>query len=110
MFRRIALTAALIVVAACRPQESAAPATTIGGGGPTHPVVGYMCGETKLVVQQLGESVSVSVNGAAPIALRQTSSTSDRVVYSNGRQTLTVQAGQLAWAAGRASSVKCVGG
>ena len=110
MFRRVSWSALLVFVAACHSQEGTAPVATIGGAGPSHPIVQYICGDTKLAVQQLGESVSVGVNGAAPVTLHQVSSTSDQVVYSNGRQSLTIQAGQLAWATGRASPVGCVGG
>lgn len=110
MFRRISWSALLVLVAACQSQEAAAPVATIGGGGPSHPIVEYMCDGTKLAVQQLGESVSVGVNGAAPITLPQMSSTGDQVVYSNGRQSLTIQAGKTSWAMGRAAPVACVGG
>ena len=110
MFRRVSGSALLVFVAACHSQEATAPVATIGGGGPSHPIVEYVCEDTKLAVQQLGESVSVGVNGAAPITLQQMSSTNDQVVYSNGRQTVTIQAGQLKWGMGRAAPVACVGG
>ncbi|HEY5805611.1 MAG TPA: hypothetical protein VIT90_18185 [Lysobacter sp.] len=110
MFRRVSLSALLVLLAACQSQEGKAPVATIGGGGPSHPIVQYVCEDTKLAVQQLGESVSVGVNGAAPITLQQVSSTSDQVVYSNGRQSLTIKAGQTAWAMGRAAPVACAGG
>ncbi|AKC86356.1 hypothetical protein WQ53_05800 [Pseudoxanthomonas suwonensis] len=64
----------------------------------------------KLAVQLLGESASVSVDGGAPVNLTQQESTNERTIFSDGRQTLTIEAGQLAWAPPQSSPVACSGG
>lgn len=108
--RRYTLCAALLgLVAACHSQEDTSPVASIGGGGPAHPVVEYRCGQSTLAVQQLGESVLVRVDGAAPITLPQQSS-GDTTIYSNGRQSITIQAGRLAWAGGPTAPIECIGG
>jgi hypothetical protein len=109
MFRQLSMCAVLLVGAtACKP--STEPVATIGGSGPTHPVSEYRCGETSLAVQLLGESVSVSIDGATPIQLAQKVSNNERTVYSDGRKTITIEAGRLSWEPQQGSPVGCVGG
>lgn len=103
-FRLIIGTLAVVTLAACHHPK---PSPSIGGGNP-YPVSNYVCGETRLAVRLMGESASVSVDGAAAVdlpAVGQSGST-----FSNGRQTLTIDQGRTSWALGRAMPVACTGG
>lgn len=102
--RLIIGTLAISVLAACHHPK---PDASIGAGNP-YPVSSYICGETRLAVRLMGESASVSVDGAAAVdlpAMGQSGTT-----FSNGRQTLTIEQGRTSWAMGRAMPVACTGG
>ena len=110
MHKQLSIAALLLCATACQPQPGTEPAASIGGSGPTHPVSQYQCGDTKLGVQLLGESASVSVNGAAPVQLPEHGSTAERTVFSDGQQTLAIEAGKLAWTRQQGTPVGCTGG
>lgn len=110
MHKHLSIAALLLCATACQPQQSAEPVANIGGSGPTHPVSQYQCGDTKLGVQLLGESASVSVNGGAPVRLPEHGSTAEKTVFSDGQQTLTIEAGKLAWTPQQGTPVGCTGG
>jgi hypothetical protein len=111
MFRLIPLCVSVLLCAtACQPQQSSEPVATIGGSGGAQPVSTYRCGDTDLGVQLLGESASVSVDGSAPVMLVEQATTGGRTVFSDGQQTLTIEAGQLAWTPLEGSPVACSGG
>ena len=95
---------AIWMLAAC---HHPTPSPSIGVGNP-YPVSSYVCDRTRLAVRLMGESVSVSVDGAAAVdlpAIGQSGTT-----FSNGRQTLRVEQGRTSWAVGRAMPVACTGG
>ena len=95
---------AISMLAAC---QHPAPSPSIGVGNP-YPVSSYVCDGTRLAVRLMGESASVSVDGAAAVdlpAIGQAGTT-----YSNGRQTLLVEQGRTSWAVGRAMPVACTVG
>lgn len=95
--------AALTLVACHRP----VPSPSIGVGNP-YPVSNYVCNGTRLAVRLMGNSASVSVDGAAAVdlpAMGQSGTT-----FSNGRQTLIIEQGSASWALGRAVPVACTGG
>lgn len=70
------------------------------------PLVAYACQDgTRLTVMMRGSTAQVRVNGRAPIMLPAMGSTG--TTYSNGRQTLTIRQGQVAWATGRMMPVPC---
>lgn len=111
MLRQLSLSAAvLLVAAACQPQQAAGPEASIGGSGGAHPTSRYRCGDTDLGVQLLGESATVSVNGGAPVKLAEQATTDGRTVFSDGKQTMTIEAGRLSWTPPQGTAVECTGG
>ena len=103
-FRLIIGVFATLTLAACHHPK---PSPSIGAGNP-YPVSTYVCDGTRLAVRLMGESASVSVNGAAAVdlpAMGQAGTT-----FSNGRQTLIIEQGRTSWALGRAMPVACTGG
>lgn len=97
----------ICVLTACQ-HAAHAPVATAGGGGPIYPVSHYSCEDgTQLAVRLLGESAEVGINGEGALSLPQVQSVSDLMVYSNGRQTLSIKAGQTSWALGRAVPAAC---
>lgn len=91
-------------LAAC---QHTAPSASIGAGNP-YPVSNYICDGTRLAVRLMGESASVSVDGAAAVDLPAIGNSGTR--FSNGRQTLLIEQGRTSWAVGRAMPVACTGG
>ncbi|WP_177142881.1 hypothetical protein [Variovorax sp. YR216] len=83
------------------------PSASIGVGNP-YPVSSYVCDGTRLAVRLMGESASVSVDGAAAIDLPAIGNSG--TTFSNGRQTLLTEQGRTSWAVGRAMPVACTGG
>lgn len=111
MLRHFSLCAALLLSAtACQPQQTAEPEAAIGGSGGAHPTSQYRCGDTDLGVQLLGESATVSVNGGTPVSLAEQATTDGRTVFSDGQQTLSIEAGQLSWTPSQDDPVACTGG
>lgn len=111
MLRQFSLCAALLLSAtACQPQQPAEPEASIGGSGGAHPTSQYRCGDTNLGVQLLGESATVSVDGGAPVNLVEQATTDGRTVFSDGQQTLSIEAGQLSWTPPQGARVACSGG
>ena len=103
-FCPIAGAFAVCTLTAC---QQPAPSSSIGVGNP-YPASSYVCDGTRLAVRLMGESASVSVDGAAAVilpAIGQSGTT-----FSNGRQTLIVEQGRTSWAVGRAMPVACTGG
>lgn len=100
----IAGALAICTLAAC---ERSAPSASIGVGNP-HPASSYVCEGTRLSVRLMGESASVSVDGAAAVTLPATGASG--TTFSNGRQTLIIEQGHTSWAVGRAMPVACTGG
>lgn len=94
---------AALTLAACHPK----PSPSIGVGNP-YPVSNYVCDGTRLAVRLMGESASVSVDGAAAVDLPATGQSG--TTFSNGRQTLIIEQGRASWAVGRATPVACTGG
>ena len=81
---------------------------SVGAGNP-YPVSNYTCEDgTRLAVRLLGDSASVSVNGASAVDLP--SMGPDGTTYSNGKHTLTIVQGHLSWGVGRAMPSACTGG
>ncbi|MDM0032814.1 hypothetical protein QTI33_11835 [Variovorax sp. J22P271] len=95
---------AIWTLAAC---QQPIPGPSIGVGNP-HPVSSYVCGGTRLAVRLMGESASVSVDGAAAIDLPAIGKSG--TTFSNGRQTMFIEQGRTSWAVGRATPVACTGG
>ena len=95
---------AICTLAAC---QHPTPSPSIGVGNP-YPVSSYVCGGTRLDVRLMGESASVSVDGATAVVLPATGASG--TTFSNGRQTMTVEQGRTSWAVGRAMPVACTGG
>ena len=91
-------------LAAC---QHPAPSSAIGVGNP-YPVSTYVCDGTHLAVRLMGESASVSVDGATAVTLAATGQSG--TTFSNGRQTLIIEQGRMSWAVGRAMPVACSGG
>lgn len=91
-------------LAAC---QNTTPSASIGVGNP-YPVSNYVCDGTRLAVRLMGESASVSVDGAAAVDLPATGKSG--TTFSNGRQTLLIEQGRTSWAVGRAMPVACTGG
>ena len=87
--------------------QHATPSPSIGVGNP-YPVSSYVCDGTRLAVRLMGESASVSVDGAAAVDLPATGQSG--TTFSNGRQTLLVEQGRTSWAVGLAMPVACTGG
>ncbi|MEJ8814911.1 hypothetical protein WKW77_27820 [Variovorax ureilyticus] len=83
------------------------PSASIGVGNP-YPVSSYVCDGTRLAVRLMGESASVSVDGAPAVELPAIGKSG--TTFSNGRQTLIIEQGRMAWAVGRATPVACSGG
>lgn len=111
MLRQLSICAALLLCAtACQPQQTAEPSASIGGSGEAHPTSKYRCGDTDLGVQLLGETATVSVNGGTPINLAEQAATDGRTVFSDGQQTISIEAGQLSWTPPQGTSVGCTGG
>ena len=102
--RSIAGAFAVCTLAAC---HDPAPSPSIGVGNP-NPVRSYVCNGTRLAVRLMGESASVSVDGAAAIDLPVIGESG--TTFSNGRQTLIIEQGHTSWAVGRATPVACTGG
>lgn len=100
-----AITASML--AGCqRPMPETMPGASIGAGN-TYPVTNYTCVGTRLAVRLMGESASVSVDGAAAVSLPVTDQRG--TTFSNGRQTLIIEQGVTSWAVGRATPVACTG-
>lgn len=95
---------AICMLAAC---NHPAPSASIGVGNP-YPVSSYVCDGTRLDVRLMGESASVSVDGATAVDLPAIGKSG--TTFSNGRQTLIIEQGRLSWAVGRATPVACSGG
>ena len=103
-FRLIVGTCATLTLVACHHPK---PDPSIGVGNP-YPVSTYVCDGTRLAVRLMGESASVSVDGAAAVVLPAMGQAG--TTFSNGRQTLIVEQGRTSWALGRAVPVPCTGG
>ncbi len=103
-FCSIVSTFAIGTLAAC---QHPAPSPSIGVGNP-YPVSSYVCDGTRLAVRLMGESASVSVDGAAAVDLPAMGTSGTR--FSNGRQTLLIEQGRTSWAVGRGMPVACTGG
>lgn len=103
-FCSIAGASAIWALAAC---QHPAPDASIGVGNP-YPASSYVCDGTRLAVRLMGESASVSVDGAAPVTLAAIGQSGTK--FSNGRQTLIIEQGRMSWAVGRAMPVVCTGG
>ncbi|MCV9910361.1 MliC family protein [Brucella sp. HL-2] len=85
-----------------------ASAASVGAGN-AYPVSNYTCEDgTRLAVRLLGDSASISVNGATAVDLP--SMGADGTIYSNGQHTLTIVKGRLSWGVGRAMPTTCTGG
>ncbi|MDM0077110.1 hypothetical protein QTH90_22060 [Variovorax sp. J2P1-59] len=97
-------TFAIWTLVAC---QNPTPSPSIGVGNP-YPVSSYVCDGTRLAVRLMGESASVSVDGAAAIDLPAIGKSG--TTFSNGRQTMTIDQGRTSWAVGRAAPVSCTGG
>lgn len=98
----LALTLSAVTLAACE----TSPASP---GVLPAPTSNYVCQDgTRLAVRLLGETASVSVNGAPAVDLRVTGP--EGTTYSNGQQTLTIVQGQTSWAVGRAAPSPCTSG
>ena len=103
-----AAISALALASCAHPMPGPEQGQSIGAGNP-YPVSNYTCQDgTRLAVRLLGQSASVSVNGAPEISLPQMGS--DGTTYSNGRQTVTIVQGRLSWGLGRAVPSPCQGG
>ena len=83
------------------------PSPSIGVGNP-YPISSYVCDGTRLAVRLMGNSASVSVDGAAAADLPAIGKSG--TTFSNGRQTLLIEQGRTSWAVGRATPVACTGG
>lgn len=103
-FRSIVGAFSVWMLAAC---QHPTPSPSIGVGNP-YPVSSYVCDGTRLAVRLMGESASVSVDGAAAVDLPATGQSG--TTFTNGRQTLMVAQGRTSWAVGRAMPVACTGG
>ena len=95
---------AIGMLAAC---NHPTPSASIGVGNP-YPVSNYVCDGTRLAVRLMGESASVSVDGATAVDLPAIGKSG--TTFSNGRQTLIIEQGRMSWAVGRATPVACSGG
>lgn len=95
---------AALTLAACHHPK---PSPSIGAGNP-YPVSNYICDTTRLAVRLMGESASVSVDGAPAVDLPAMGESG--TTFSNGRQTLIIEQGRMSWALGRAAPVACTGG
>ena len=82
------------------------PSRSIGVGNP-YPVSSYVCDGTRLAVRLMGDSASVSVDGAAAVDLPAIGA---GTTFSNGRHTLLIEQGRTSWAVGRAMPDACTGG
>lgn len=102
--RLIIGTFATLALAGCHHPK---PSPSIGVGNP-YPVSSYICDGTRLAVRLMGDSASVSVDGAAAVDLPAMGESG--TTFSNGRQTLTIEQGRTSWARGRAMPVACTGG
>jgi hypothetical protein len=102
VLRSIVGTLAVCTLAAC---QHPMPGPSIGVGNP-YPVSSYVCGGTRLAVRLMGDSASVSVDGAAAIDLPAIGESG--TTFSNGRQTMLIEQGRTSWAMGRATPVACV--
>lgn len=109
MFLRLTIGAlAALTLATCHhPVPSPSPGASIGAGNP-YPVTNYTCDGTRIAVRLMGDRASVSVDGAAAVDLP--ASGQSGTIYSNGRQTLTIEQGRVSWGVGRAMPVACTGG
>lgn len=97
---------AATALAACQ-KSTPVPEQSIGVGNP-YPVSNYECEGARLAVRLLGESASVSVDGAAAVELPMTGESG--TTFSNGSQTLIIEQGRLFWSPGAATPVACTGG
>jgi hypothetical protein len=102
-FRSVVGAFAIWMLAAC---QHPPPSPSIGVGNP-YPVSSYVCDGTRLAVRLMGESASVSVDGAAAVDLPAMGQSG---TFSNGRQTLLIEQGRTSWAVGRATPIACSGG
>ncbi len=110
VLRSIVGTMVVSTLAACQhptPTPTPTPSPSIGVGNP-FPISSYVCGGTRLDVRLMGESASVSVDGAAAVDLPALGKSG--TTFSNGRQTLLIDQGRTSWAPGRAMPVACTGG
>jgi membrane-bound inhibitor of C-type lysozyme len=73
---------AICTLVAC---QHPAASSSIGVGNP-YPVSTYVCDGTHLAVRLMGESASVSIDGAAAVTLPAIGESGTK--FSNGRQTL----------------------
>ena len=83
------------------------------GGASTlpQPVRRYECADgVKLDVRLTGDAAMISVNGSDEIQLRQLSSSGNKAVFTNGKQTVEIAGGDLSYGLGRAVPVACKGG
>src|SRR5262245_65612638 len=93
------IAALALTLAACHHPK---PSPSIGVGNP-YPVSTYICDGTRLAVRLMGESASVSVDGAAAVdvpAMGQSGTT-----FSIGRETLTIRQGVAYMEVGRWTQV-----
>lgn len=97
---------AVVALAACA-KSTPVPEQSIGAGNP-YPVSEYVCEGTRLAVRLMGESASVSVDGAAAVELPKVGESG--TTFSNGSQTLTIEQGRLSWSNDSAAQVACTGG
>jgi hypothetical protein len=104
---RIVAVALCAVVAAC---QSTAPVPGDGASVMPHPVSYYECADgTKLDVRLTGDSALIRVNGSDEIQLPQLTSSGNKSVYTNGKQTVEIAGGTLSFGLGRAVPVTCKG-
>ena len=96
----------VVALAACS-KSTPVPEQSIGAGNP-YPVSEYVCEGTPLAVRLMGESASVSVDGAAAMELPKVGESG--TTFSNGIQTLTIEQGRLSWSNNSAAPVACTGG
>ncbi|MEY2854855.1 MAG: hypothetical protein RL030_1987 [Pseudomonadota bacterium] len=106
MTRLVIGAVAFTVLAACH-KSTPAPEPSIGVGNP-YPVSDYVCEGTRLAVRLMGESASVSVDGAAAVELPKAGESG--TTFSNGRQMLIIEQGRLSWSPGNVTPVACTGG
>lgn len=99
-------TVAVVALAACA-KSTPVPEQSIGAGNP-YPVSEYVCDGTRLDVRLMGESASVSVDGAAAVELPKVGESG--TTFSNGSQTLMIEQGRLSWSTGSDAPVSCSGG
>jgi hypothetical protein len=107
MRKRVCSTVGALAIWALAACQHPAPSSSIGVGNP-YPVSSYVCNGTRLAVRLMGESASVSVDGATAVTLPAIGHSG--TTFSNGPQTLIIEQGRMSWAVGRAMPVACSGG